>query len=486
MKLSILGRWSLIALAGTAACLSLDERTLVDSDEESGGSGGKGGSGGSSSGEGNTSSGGDAGAPSSGGNAGSGEEPVAGASNGSGGDSGGSSSPGEGGDGGGVPTNCGNGALDPGEECDDGNVMNGDGCTACKKDRGFTCIGAPSICTTTCGDGIVAGDETCDDGIGFEQGCDANCQVVDGWGCWGEPSVCSRSCAGQSTTACQGKSCCSRITMSGGQFKMGRGTETCTGCVTGCPVSGGCNDPEGFSDTPEHNATINSFILDEYEVTVGRFRRYVESFPGAPPSGAGQGVAGRANISGVGTPACAGPTWTTNPGANEELPINCVNWYEAFAFCVWDGGRLPTEAEWEYAAAGGDENRLYPWGSAAPASNLAVYNCPAGCANGIANLLPVGSKPDGVGRYGHKDLAGSLQEWVFDCASNYSSTACSGAGCVASSCNPTALYTWKVRKGGSFRTLNYEPLRAADRQVYELESASYRNDQTGFRCARNP
>ncbi len=50
------------------------------------------------------------------------------------------------------------------------------------------------------------------------------------------------------------------------------------------------------------------------------------------------------------------------PGTNETYAINCMTWYEAFAFWVWAGGRLPIEAEWEYAAAGGDENRLYPWG----------------------------------------------------------------------------------------------------------------------------
>jgi formylglycine-generating enzyme required for sulfatase activity len=53
-------------------------------------------------------------------------------------------------------------------------------------------------------------------------------------------------------------------------------------------------------------------------------------------------------------------------GANEALPINCVHWYDAFQFCAWDGGWLPTEAEWEMAAAGGAENRRYPWGGALP------------------------------------------------------------------------------------------------------------------------
>ena len=46
--------------------------------------------------------------------------------------------------------------------------------------------------------------------------------------------------------------------------------------------------------------------------------------------------------------------------------INCVNWFEAYAFCIWDGGFLPTEAEWNYAASGGSEQRYYPWSASFP------------------------------------------------------------------------------------------------------------------------
>src|SRR4029079_6159203 len=96
-------------------------------------------------------------------------------------------------------------------------------------------------------------------------------------------------------------------------------------------------------------------------------------------------------------------TWTDVPGGNENKPMNCINWYEAFAFCAWDGGRLPTEAEWNYVAAGGNAQRQYPWGSAmTERTQHGGYDCtgdgsPAGtCA--LTDIFKVGSKPAGDGK----------------------------------------------------------------------------------------
>jgi formylglycine-generating enzyme required for sulfatase activity len=188
--------------------------------------------------------------------------------------------------------------------------------------------------------------------------------------------------------------------------------------------------------SPQFPATIANFRIDPYEVTVGRFRRFVAEYSQTmTASGAGKNPSNPADtgwntawnsmlptnataLAGAKGLLCdsAYQTWTSLAGSNENRPINCVNWYEAYAFCIWDGGRLPTEAEWEYLAAGGD-CRQYPWGSSpAPASdaNLAVYGCfynGTGTCSGITNIAPVGSVAAGSSRWGQFDLAGNVWEW---------------------------------------------------------------------------
>ena len=103
---------------------------------------------------------------------------------------------GEGGSGGGAPAECGNGTAETGEECDDGNLFPGDGCSAkCAIETGFQCSGVPSVCSAICGDGFLGGGEECDDqNTSDDDGCSSSCVVEPGFQCKGVPSTCETNC----------------------------------------------------------------------------------------------------------------------------------------------------------------------------------------------------------------------------------------------------------------------------------------------------
>lgn len=266
-------------------------------------------------------------------------------------------------------------------------------------------------------------------------------------------------------------------------------------------------------------ATVSGLRLDKYDVTVGRFRQFVAALP--PPDGgagwlpaagsgkhahlnAGQGLAYSgvpgtsyeqgwdaalwdANVNPTNaalTTACSTgqPTWTASAGAQENLPITCVNWYEAYAFCIWDGGFLPSDAEWEYTAAGGSAQREYPWGSTEPgtASQFAIYGCyyptgVTGSCTGIANVAPVGTAALGAGLWGQLDLAGDVYQWNLD-ESNAPMNPC--VDCASVPLNATT----RVTRGGDYNSAATTLAVPVATGLYaQVHYGSY-----GFRCARTP
>ena len=328
----------------------------------------------------------------------------------------------------------------------------------------------------------------------------------DAGGSGPRPSTANCSAAAPGVTNCGtgSESCCTSLDVTGGTYDR---TYTNSGAA-----ATGLADP----------ATISAFRLDKYLVTVGRFRQYVDyvtSGAGAPPANgrgvhahlnAGRGLANSARAGAyetgwdatnwnaqipIGTGAVSrwntnlacGPgyeTWTNAPGTHENLPINCVDWYEAYAFCIWDGGFLPSEAEWEYAAAGGNQQREYPWGSTAPGmgNEYAIYgdgesNCyyPSGTAapcTGIANFAPVGTATKGAGNWGQLDLVGEVFEWNLDWYAAYG--ACTDCADLTTASN-------RVMRGD---LLNDATLLVPSSR-FDVDP-SFRVVNLGFRCARSP
>jgi len=159
------------------------------------------------------------------------------------------------------------------------------------------------------------------------------------------------------------------------------------------------------------------------------------------------------------------PRWSTNV----DLPIVGVSWSDAGRVCAAMGGRLPTEAEWEYAARGGREGE-YPWGDQWE-PRRSNYGFPLG----DGHEFPVAATVFPANDYGLSNMVGNVWEWVSDWyeAGYYAQSP------AASPTGPTAGAE-HVLRGGSFRTRR-EFMRVARRGMQSLDPTL---EQTGFRCAR--
>jgi formylglycine-generating enzyme required for sulfatase activity len=284
-------------------------------------------------------------------------------------------------------------------------------------------------------------------------------------------------------------------------------------------------------------AILTGFRLDQYEVTVGRFRQFVNAMvASAPQPQPGQGkhayltggglaaVGGDAGAGSIepgypsgqpmptvqstwtGNLACFQGTWTDSAANNENLPITCLTWYEAYAFCIWDGGFLPSEAEWDYAAQGGPGSapgaqRVYPWANnVGPLNDAGMQltapnniDCtfanftPSGSSACVGSASAVGSySPSGDGKWGQADLAGNVSEWTLDSTAGTPSAYLGNPGASGNVCtdcaNTSSALTNRIARGGSFN-IAQSALYSSYRLSYPPTS---RDGTVGVRCARAP
>lgn len=201
-------------------------------------------------------------------------------------------------------------------------------------------------------------------------------------------------------------------------------------------------------EAPPHRVRIGEFLLGRREVTHAEYGRFLTATKRPKP-----------------------PHWSDPRYGIPAHPIISITWEEASAYAWWADARLPTEAEWEYAARG-PEGRSYPWGTSAPTKALAVFHLDIG----FDGTLPVGSKPAGATPSGLLDMSGNAYEWCSDWyAPDYYKKSPAE--------NPMGPEAGELRvvRGGSWISLP-DACRATSRAAYRPESRSV---LLGFRIARD-
>jgi formylglycine-generating enzyme required for sulfatase activity len=231
---------------------------------------------------------------------------------------------------------------------------------------------------------------------------------------------------------------------------------------------------------PERLTRISPFFLDRTELSVGAYRALLSS--GAIDAG---GVIPKSLV-----PACTllGPDDPTN----DSLPLNCVDAARAELLCAAVGKRLPTEAEWEFAAGGRDRESRYPWGDDADVCAHAVVarggvGKVATCLAELGPAVPAGAAPVGtsqdVSRDGVSDLGGNVSEWVADAAASYDAPCFEPQAQLLNDpvCAPLPTDTIRSFRGGNF---NWIPAsaRSTSRGAF---IAGQPQDLVGVRCARS-
>ncbi|HNU68483.1 MAG TPA: SUMF1/EgtB/PvdO family nonheme iron enzyme [Myxococcota bacterium] len=302
--------------------------------------------------------------------------------------------------------------------------------------------GLDPLCGVSCGE--CEGRDKC---VGTKCECEPYPDRVCGDnGCGGSFGACPND--GQVCVAgkCIDQASDAMVKIDGGTFTMGCGISISN---ANCQVD----------EKPEHSVTLSAFYIDKTEVTQMQFQKCID---------AGE---------------CDKPTCGFESGTNANKPVVCVSWRDASKFCEWMSKRLPTEAEWEFAARGKVAGALYPWGTAEPSCEYAIMydgnkdGCGTGKTANVCSRSPKGDSP-----FGLCDMAGNVKEWVADYyqADYYKSSP------LEDPKGPSFGTNHLVRGGG----YSHDPLggaasvdlRSVNRELIVIDSGL--DGEIGFRCAR--
>jgi sulfatase modifying factor 1 len=204
---------------------------------------------------------------------------------------------------------------------------------------------------------------------------------------------------------------------------------------------------------PRHTVYIKAFYMDKYEVTNRKYMNFVKETGHPKP-----------------------PFYKDDDFNKPDQPVVGVTYYDAMTYAHWAGKRLPTEAEWEYAARGGLENKKYPWGDEISAKICNYVPSGGKEADGYEYTAPIGKFPPNS--YGLYDMAGNAWEWCHD----FYSIAYYSVSMDSNPSGPDSGYT-RVVRGGSYLSINPKYLTCASR----LELKPFVQDRYyGFRCVQSP
>ena len=242
----------------------------------------------------------------------------------------------------------------------------------------------------------------------------------------------------------------------------------------------GSNDPEAnVNEQPVHTVHLDAFYMDKYEVTNAQFKVFVDANPQWQ----------KGNIDRKFHDGFYLANWTGNdyPAEEADYPVVYVTWYAAMAYAEWAGKRLPTEAEWEYAARGGLAGKKYPWGDTITDADANYAD--ANYDPEVSYTTPVGQYP--ANGYGLYDMAGNVLEWCLDkydadfyAASDASRNPIAGGETIQwLRENFTSIPDdpGRMSRGGSWLT-GAQYVRVAVRD-WDLPTSTW--NVPGFRCVRN-